>query len=103
MGISIDMYRVAIGLFHGRITTSYRGGIIYLFRPQVRAIFALIAFLSDFMFSNKGFVLFLSNALLNQHGDVESNPGPSSFGEANSFLSDKTDSINSYGFFNLFI
>ena len=93
------MYRVAIGLFHRRITTSYRGGIIYLLRPHVRAIIALIAFLSDFLFSNMEFVLFLSNALLNQHGDVESNPGPSSFGEANSFFSDMTDSINSCGLF----
>ena len=82
-----------------RITTSHRRGIIYLLRPQVRAIIALIAFLSDFLFSNMEFVLFLSNALLNQHGDVESNPGPSSFGEANSFFSDMTDSINSCGLF----
>ena len=45
------------------------------------------------------FVLFLSNALPNQHGDVESYPGPSSFGEANLFFSDMTDSIYSCGLF----
>ena len=85
MGISVDMYRMAIGLFHGGVIISPRGGIIYLLRPQVHLMINLIAFLSDFTLYNREFVLLLSHTLLNRHGDVKYiDPDPNSFSEENS-------------------
>ena len=95
MGVSVDVYRMAIGLFHGRLIISPRGGIIYLLRPQVHLIINLIAFILDFTFYNMEFILLLSHTLLNQHGDIESNPGPNLFSEVDSLCSNITDSIAS--------
>ena len=41
------------------------------------------------------FIFILSHILLNQHGDIESNPGPNSFSEGDSLCSNITDSIAS--------
>ena len=40
-------------------------------------------------------IFLLSHILLNQHGDIESNPGPNSFSEVDSLCSNITDSIAS--------
>ena len=93
MGISIDQYRAAVGIFNCRKSCSLQVHKINIPKPLARIVYVVTALLTDGLYLSVRFMLIILSLIV-KCGDIELNPGPESYSSNTESYSSQTESIS---------